>query len=62
MKNITISAELTEAQAEVFAQFLKRAGLDDFRRLAASDQEARDMQEAGQKLRESLRDAGYNPR
>lgn len=53
---------LTGEQAWQFAQFLKRASLSDYRRLAASDSEAQDMQEAGEKIRAALSEVGYSPR
>lgn len=59
--NFTVHG-LTDEQAWQFAQFLKRASLSDYRKLAASDDEARDMQEAGELIRSALTDAGYSPR
>jgi len=53
---------LNEAQADAFAQFLKRVGLSDYRALAVSEQEAYDMLSAGEQIRQALADAGYAPR
>lgn len=60
--SITITAALTDAQALAFAQFLKRVGLNDFRALAADDEEADDMLHASDAIRRALSDSGYMPR
>jgi hypothetical protein len=62
MKPVTLTAELTGAQAFVFAQFLKRVGLVDYRVLAVDDDEAYTMLEAGEVIRAALREVGYAPR
>lgn len=62
MANVQIAFELTETQAEALAQFVKRAGLSDYRANAASDDEAYAMQAAGESLRKALATAGYAPR
>ena len=58
----TITADLLDDEAWAFAQFLKRVGYSDYRKLAASDQEAYEMQSAGEVLRRSLAAQGYAPR
>ncbi|HMS07596.1 MAG TPA: hypothetical protein PKD73_17750 [Burkholderiaceae bacterium] len=59
---IPITLYLTDGQAWAFAQFLKRAGFDDYRRLAVDEAEAYDMLDAGEKVRAHLGLAGYAPR
>ena len=59
---ITVEVEMTEEQAAAFAQFLKRVGVSDYRNLSVDDQEAYAMQEAGEKIRRALGEAGYPPR
>ena len=59
---ITVEVEMTEEQAAAFAQFLKRVGVSDYRNLSVDDQEVYAMQEAGEKIRRALGDAGYTPR
>ena len=54
--------DLTPAQALALAQFLKRVGLDDYRRLAVDPDEAWTMLDAGERVRKALADAGYAPR
>lgn len=54
--------DLTPAEAVALAQFLKRVGLDDYRRLAVDADEAWTMLEAGERVRKALADAGYAPR
>jgi hypothetical protein len=57
-----IVLELTEAQAWAFAQFLKRAILDDYRARAANPDEAYEMSAAAEAIRQALAQAGYAPR
>lgn len=57
-----IEIELTEAQAWAIAQFLKRAGLDDYRKLAVDREEAYTMLDAGEAIRRTLAEQGYAPR
>ena len=57
-----IVIELTDAQAWAFAQFVKRAGLSDYRALAADQDEAAAMLCAGEVIRKALADAGWSPR
>ena len=59
---ITVEVEMTEEQAAAFSQFLKRVGVSDYRNLSVDDQEAYAMQEAGEKIRRALGEAGYTPR
>jgi hypothetical protein len=59
---VTITVALSDAQAEAFAQFLKRVGLSDYAALAQGLDEAYAMLGAGEAIREGLRQAGYAPR
>jgi len=59
---IPITLYLSDEQLWALAQFLKRAGFDDYRRLAVDEREAYDMRDAGEKLRAHLALAGYAPR
>jgi len=59
---ITFELVLTDEQAWAFAEFLKRAGFDDYRRLAVDEDEAYVMRAAGEALRAQLAFAGYAPR
>ena len=60
--DIVINVELPNAMAWALAEFLKRAGVGDYRALAASEREACDMQEAGEKVRTALAEKGVAPR
>ena len=62
MAPVDIRFDLPPAQALALAQFLKRVGLDDYRRLAVDADEAWDMLDAGERLRAALAAAGYAPR
>ena len=53
---------LRDDEAMAFAEFLKRVGYSNYRSLAASMQEAYEMQAAGEKLREALAQQGIAPR
>jgi hypothetical protein len=57
-----IEVDLPDGQAWALAEFLKRAGYRDYRELAADDQEAWAMLEAGERLRAALADKGMAPR
>lgn len=59
---LTVHAELPEELAWALAQFVKRAGYTDYRRLAASDGQAWQMLEAAEHLRRALEDIGIAPR
>jgi hypothetical protein len=59
---VTITAELTDAEAMAFAQFLKRVGWREFRENSVNEAEAYLMRDAGDKIRTALADAGYAPR
>lgn len=59
---IRLELELAPAEALALAQFLKRVGLDDYRRLAVDADEAWAMLDAGERVRAALADAGYAPR
>lgn len=62
MTKVTISAELTTAQAEAVAQLCKRIALSDCRQLSANDDEAYQMQAGLIELQKALALAGYSPR
>jgi hypothetical protein len=57
-----LALDLPPDEALALAQFLKRVGLDDYRRLAVDLDEAYAMQAAGERVRAGLADAGYAPR
>jgi hypothetical protein len=57
-----IQVELPENEAWALAEFLKRAGLSDYRVLAASEDEAYAMFDAGEKMRRALAERGIEPR
>jgi hypothetical protein len=57
-----VQVELPDGLAWALAEFLKRAGYRDYRDLAADEQEAWDMLEAGERLRAALADKGIAPR
>lgn len=57
-----IVIELSDAQAWAFAQFVKRAGLSDYRALAVDQDEAATMLCAGEAIRKALAEAGWSPR
>ncbi len=59
---VTITVTLSDAQAEAFAQFLKRVGLSDFAALAVDQEEAYRMLSAAAAIRLELAQAGYAPR
>lgn len=62
--NVTITATMTERQAEAMAQFFKRIGHDDYKRLAAQyhPTELEDMKAGGNRFQEALAEAGFEPR
>lgn len=62
MKTVEITVILTGEQAWDLAQHLKRAGFNDYRRNAVSDEEAYRMLEAGEIVRRALAEEGYAPR
>ena len=57
-----LTIELTPAEAEAFAQFLKRVQLDDFKRRAVNEDEAVLMKAAASQIQEALADSGHAPR
>jgi hypothetical protein len=59
---VSIALDLSFEEAWALAQFLKRVGYSDYRRLATSNDEAYLMQYGGEKLREALAQAGAAPR
>ncbi len=62
MKDITITVLLTDVQAWYYAQFLKRVCFSDYRQRAISEDEAYTMLNAGERIREALKERGYAPR
>jgi hypothetical protein len=61
-KEINFTVSMTEKEAYAFAQFLKRVQFDDLRRRAVDDEDAYEMQAAGDKIRSALAEAGFSPR
>ena len=59
---VHLDFDLTPAEAVALAQFLKRVGVDDYRRLAVDRDEAWLMLDAGERLRAALAAAGHAPR
>jgi hypothetical protein len=59
---VHLDLDLTPAEALALAQFLKRVGVDDYRRLAVDRDEAWLMLDAGERVRAALAAAGYAPR
>jgi len=62
MNTIDLDVTLSLPQAWALAEFLKRVGLDDYRALAADQNEAWLMRDAGERLRDALREIGIAPR
>ena len=62
MKTVEITVLLTDTQAWQFAQFLKRSCFGDYRGHATSDEEAYQMIDAGERIRDALAEKGYAPR
>lgn len=62
MEEIEIQVVLTDEQAWELAQFLKRVCFSDYRGHATSDEEAYQMVNAGERIREALAEQGYAPR
>ena len=59
---ISVTVEFTDQEAWDLAQFFKRVGFTDYRSNAVDDAEAYRMLAAGEKIRKSLTECGYNPR
>ncbi|MCP4697823.1 MAG: hypothetical protein GY862_13370 [Gammaproteobacteria bacterium] len=57
-----ITVEMTKRQAWDLAQFVKRAGWQEFRQNAASEDEAYRIKDAIFVLQDALTEAGYAPR
>lgn len=62
MNSIEITVTLNDAQAWQYAQFLKRVCFSDYERRATSENDAYTMLDAGEIIREALREKGYAPR
>jgi len=62
MPKIRIEVELTEAEAQALAQYLKRYIWTDVRQSAVDDEEAYLMRDAFNNIQRSLADAGFSPR
>lgn len=62
MKNVTLEVELTEQEADDYAQFLKRVGFQEYRQNAVDDAEAYRMLYVGEKVRKILAEHGFAPR
>lgn len=61
-KPVRFTVELTEDQAQAYAQFLKRVGFSDYMGSAVDKDEAYLMVSAGEKIRAGLASAGFSPR
>ena len=57
-----VSVELSTAQAEALAQFVKRMRHDIARSIAVDDAESFEMMAAIDAVRSALAEAGFNPR
>lgn len=62
MKTLSMNVELTEQEAEDYAQFLKRVSFQEYRTNAVDDLEAYRMLEVGEKIRKILAENGFSPR
>jgi hypothetical protein len=62
MKDVTIIVTLSDEQARGFAQFLKRVCFGDYEHRAMSEEEAYTMLDAGERIRDALREQGFAPR
>jgi len=62
VSDVTITAILSDVEAQAFAQFLKRACFGDYEQHAVSQAEAYTMIAAGERIREALKEQGYAPR
>ena len=60
--SIKVVIELNEEGAWCFAEVLKRAGIDDYKRLSKTEEEAYQAMSAAEKIREALIQSGVNPR
>ncbi len=61
-RTVIVTCTLSDDEALALAQFLKRMGLDDYRKLSIDSDEAWTMLDAGERLRAALAAAGYTPR
>lgn len=61
-RTVDIALTLTDREAWVYAQFLKRVTFSDYRQRAINEDETYTMIDAGERLRDALRKAGYAPR
>ena len=61
-KFISFSFELDRDEAWAFAEFLKRAGWNDYHSNSASEEETRLMLSAGEKIQKELALKGFAPR
>ena len=59
---VNLDVTLPAPEAWALAQWLKRAGYSQYRTLAVDADEAHAMQDAAERLRTALADAGYAPR
>ncbi len=59
---MTFTVELSDAEADALAEFLKRVGWQEWRQNAVDDAEAAFMRAACDKVRHALGDAGFAPR
>lgn len=59
---VTVTVELSEAQAWALAELCKRIGWSDVRTLSVNEAEAHQMIGATDRLAGALREAGFAPR
>lgn len=57
-----IEFEIDETQADALAQFIKRIGFEDIRKLCADETETYSAQSALEKIKKELSRNGYCPR
>lgn len=61
-KNVTITVELTQEEAWLYAQFLKRVTYGDYKGCCAPEEDPYTMIYAGEKIRDALAHEGFSPR
>ena len=59
---VTVTVELTDAQALALAEFVKRSGFSEARACAVDEAEAYRILDAMGRLQDALGVAGYSPR
>jgi hypothetical protein len=59
---IQAKVDLSDAQAEALAQFVKRVGWSEMRGCAVDDDEAYEIRQAIEQVRQALANEGFSPR